>query len=647
MIILILSTLLVLSFSVYAYYVASKKDKIWFYVYSMFVIVLVQWMSDLGSSLIIQNYYFHLSSVLLFPSIIFGLFIVYIFQGLKNTTQLLGVLLAGEFGYILFIGLLVVLNNTPPYIEFGFPWIQNHFFSTLAVIIDYFILVKLWPIIHTSKVKFPVFLQTWLILFILLMVDSLVFSLGTFWGNPDLIQILSSNSVVRFGLSVLITPFITIYINSVNKNEDRLIDFNTWDKLVDVSEYETAIKKTTNEIDALQKVKDELIQKNKEYEDQSIAMLNLLEDIEAKAIELEKFKQAVDNVSDLVVITDPEGIVIYGNQAIKTVTGYEVSEAIGKKAGRLWRKPMNLEYYENLWSTIKNKKQIFKDNIVNVRKDGTEYQADLSITPIRDKNDNTMFFVGIERDVTKEKEVDKAKTEFISLASHQLRTPLSTIKWYLEMLIDGDAGKITTEQKKFLNEAYAGSDRMVKLVNALLNVSRIESGAYMVSPQPVDIIASFKNVIADNEQKINDKKLKITFNKNLKLPLINLDPNLVNIIFQNLFSNSVKYTLQNGKIDINFKIDNKINSLLIEIKDDGLGIPTNQKDRVFSKLFRADNVQRTDTEGTGLGLYLIKSLIDRSKGKVWFESEENKGTTFYVTLPLAGMEKKDGSKQLT
>lgn len=638
---------MVLSFSVYAYYIASKKDKIWFYVYMMMIIVLVQWMSDMGSSLVFYNYYFHLSSVLLFPSVIFGMFIVYIFQGLKNATQILGVLIAGEIGYIFFIGVLALLNNKIPYVEIGLPWLQNHFFSTMAVILDYLVLVNLWPLIHTPKIKIPVFLKTWAILFVLLMTDSLVFTIGTFWGSPELLQIITSNVVVRFGLSVLITPFISIYINSANKNDDKLFDFYRWDKSVDVSGYESAIEKSSSEIDSLQKVKDELIQKNREYEDQSVAMLNLLEDIEAKAIELEKFKQAVDNVSDLVVITDPEGIVIYGNQAIKKITGYDVSEAIGKKAGRLWRKPMNLEYYENLWSTIKNKKQIFEDNIVNIRKDGTEYQADLSITPILDKDNNTMFFVGIERDVTKEKEIDKAKTEFISLASHQLRTPLSTIKWYLEMLIDGDAGKINSEQAKFLKEAYAGSDRMVKLVNALLNVSRIESGTYMVNPQPVDVVTSFKNIIADNEHIIMDKKLKINFDQKLKIPLINLDPNLVNIIFQNLFSNAVKYTLEKGEIDVDFKIDKKINSLLIKIKDNGLGIPLNQKDKIFTKLFRADNVQRADTEGTGLGLYLIKSLIDRSKGQIWFDSVENKGSTFYVTLPLSGMDKKDGSKQLS
>jgi PAS domain S-box-containing protein len=641
MILLIISSLLVLVLSFYAYYLANKNDKVWFYVYSMMIIILVQWMSDMGSFLIFQNYYFHLSSVLLFPSVIFGLFIVYIFQGLKNTNQLLGVLIAGEFSYIFFIGMLAVLNNTPPYVNVGLPWLQNHFFSTLAVIFDYFILVKLWPLIHTFRIKLPVLLKTWVILFILLMTDSLIFTLGTFWGSPDLIQIISSNTIVRFGLSLLITPFISIYIASVNKNDNKLLDFNTWDKSIDVSEYENVIKKTSSEMEALQRVKDELVQKNREYEDQSIAMLNLLEDIEAKAIELEKFKQAVDNVSDLVVITDLEGIVIYGNQAIKKITGYEVDEAIGKKAGKLWRKPMNLEYYENLWSTIKNKKQIFEDNIINVRKDGTEYQADLSITPILDKNNKTMYFVGIERDVTREKEIDKAKTEFISLASHQLRTPLSTIKWY----IDGWRCRQINSDKK--TKAYAGSDRMVKLVNALLNVSRIESGTYMVNPQPVDVVTSFKNVIADNEQAIMDKKLKINFDKKIKIPLINLDPNLVTIIFQNLFSNAVKYTLKNGNIDVDFKIDNKINSLLIKIKDDGLGIPLAQKDKIFTKLFRADNVQRTDTEGTGLGLYLIKSLIDRGNGKIWFESVENKGTTFYVTLPLSGMEKKDGSKQLS
>lgn len=422
-----------------------------------------------------------------------------------------------------------------------------------------------------------------------------------------------------------------IDISSKDEIGELAVNFNLMIQAVDKSQAE---------------VERKVEEQTKELDNQKNAILNILEDTEENARDLEKFKQAVDNVSDQVVITDPEGIVIYGNKAIKRITGYEVEESLGKKAGLLWRKPMGQDYYENLWKTIKTSKQVYVDEITNIRKNGEEYQAMISISPIIDGNGNIMFFVGIERDITKEKEIDKAKTEFISLASHQLRTPLSTINWYVEMLLSGDAGKINKEQKKFLEEAYSGSQRMVSLVNALLNVSRIESNTYMVEPAPTDVGKLLDSVVFDLKPKINSKKLDISIKKE-RIPVISLDPNLTNIILQNLITNAVKYTNTGGKIEINMNLKKDTDELLILVKDSGMGIPKSQQDKIFTKLFRADNVQKTDTEGTGLGLYLIKGLIERSKGKIWFDSVENKGSTFYVTLPLSGMKAKEGTKQLS
>ncbi len=425
----------------------------------------------------------------------------------------------------------------------------------------------------------------------------------------------------------------TIKLNSKSKDEIGELS-RTFDQMTDV------VKKTNEDIEI------RVLEQTRELDDQKTAILNILEDTENSAEELEKFKLAVENVSDQVVITDSEGIVLYGNKAIKRITGYEPEESIGKKAGKLWSTPMGKEYYENMWKTIKTDKKVFISEITNVRKGGEKYQAMINISPILNNNNEIIFFVGIERDITKEKEIDNAKTEFISLASHQLRTPLSTINWYVEMLLSEDAGKINKEQRKFLEEAYAGSQRMVSLVNALLNVSRIESNSYMIEPVPTDVSKLLDSVIFDLKPKIEAKKLIINLSKD-NIPTISLDPNLTNIIFQNLITNAVKYTKIGGKVDIGLNIKKDTNKLVISVKDDGLGIPETQKDKIFTKLFRADNVKKTDTEGTGLGLYLIKGLIERSKGKIWFESTENIGSTFYVTLPLAGMVAKEGTKQLS
>jgi two-component system sensor histidine kinase VicK len=241
--------------------------------------------------------------------------------------------------------------------------------------------------------------------------------------------------------------------------------------------------------------------------------------------------------------------------------------------------------------------------------------------------------VGLERDITKEKEIDKAKTEFVSLASHQLRTPLSTISWYTEMLLAGDVGKISPPQKKYLEEIYQGNQRMIELVNLLLNVSRIELGTFKAEPKPIYVITLFESILDEQKVKIANKKLIITKNFNKSIPVFLIDPNLFVIVFQNLLNNAIEYTPDGGRIETSISF-NDSKTILIKVSDTGYGIPKYQQDKIFTKLFRADNVKKKDTKGTGLGLYIAKSIINNMGGEIWFESEENKGTTFYVTLPF-------------
>lgn len=375
--------------------------------------------------------------------------------------------------------------------------------------------------------------------------------------------------------------------------------------------------------------------------------------------ELEKFKLAVENASDHIVITDENGICMYMNKAAERITGFKKKEILGKKVGSKdnWGGLMKKNDYEELWRVIKKEKKVFYGELKNKRKNGERYDALASISPIVDENKKVIFFIGIEHDITKEKEIDRVKTEFVSLASHQLRTPLSSINWYAEMLLDGDAGNINEEQEAYLQEIYKGNQRMVELVNALLNVSRLELGSFSIEPVKTDIKILLKNVLNELKPLIEEKKqvVKESYEKNISL--IKHDPNLLNIVFQNILSNAVKYTPEGGTIDVSIfsakegevikrkKIKEK--ALIIAIKDSGYGIPQGQKDKIFTKLFRADNIMEKDTEGTGLGLYIVKSIIEQSGGDVWFQSKEDKGTTFYLLLPVKGVIKKSATKKLT
>lgn len=241
-------------------------------------------------------------------------------------------------------------------------------------------------------------------------------------------------------------------------------------------------------------------------------------------------------------------------------------------------------------------------------------------------------------------ETDQAKSEFVSLASHQLLTPLTTISWYIETLLSGSVNGLSEKQKEYVKNIYNTNHNLVDIVRALLDVSRIEMGTFYIKPQPVNIVETVESVLDELAIRIKEKKLEIVKDFDLSVPIMDMDPQLTRIIFQNLLSNAVKYSPDNRKVIINIK--KREQDVIINISDNGYGIPEELQKKVFSKFFRAYNIKEKVPEGTGLGLYIVKSIIDNSGGKIRFESEENKGTTFYISYPLSGMRAREGTKQL-
>jgi signal transduction histidine kinase len=241
----------------------------------------------------------------------------------------------------------------------------------------------------------------------------------------------------------------------------------------------------------------------------------------------------------------------------------------------------------------------------------------------------------IVHDVTREKMVEKLKTEFVSLSAHQLRTPLSAIKWTLKMFLEGDLGKITEEQKEYLGKTYQSNERMIGLINDLLNVTRIEEGRYLYKLEAADPAVLVQDVVDSLKEQIKNRNIKFTFLKpKKKISEIKADEEKIKLVIYNLLANALAYTPQGRSISI--FIEEEGGEVKIGVKDEGIGIPKDQQGRIFTKFFRGANAMKVDTGGSGLGLYISKNIVEAHGGSIWFESEEGKGTTFYFKIPKGG-----------
>lgn len=415
-------------------------------------------------------------------------------------------------------------------------------------------------------------------------------------------------------------------------------------------ELKTILKTVEIELEKREEAEKMLREKNESLEDTKIATLNILEDLEEEKSKLKEEKDKVDtiiqSIGDGVFVLDRNYRIILYNKVCEALTGFSQEEAVGKN----YKEILNFHFDDS--ETINDKFIInciekgevtsMSNHTVLIRRDGQKIPVADSASPIRNKLGLVIGCVVVFRDVTKEREVDRAKTEFVSLASHQLRTPLTAIKWYVELLEDAEG--LSEEYKGYLKEINDGNERMVDLVNALLNTSRIDMGTFEIQPEPTLINEIAESVLKELEPLISEKSIMIEKVYGNELKQYNLDQKLTRIIFQNLLSNAVKYTPEKGSVNLSINEENNLIKVIVE--DTGYGIPKDQQQKIFSKLFRADNIREKITDGTGLGLYIVKSIVDQSGGKIWFESEENKGTKFFVELPATGMTPKEGTKKL-
>ena len=363
------------------------------------------------------------------------------------------------------------------------------------------------------------------------------------------------------------------------------------------------------------------------------ALLNILEDTEearkGAVDEKNKTLAIIENLTDGVVFLNSENIIELASPLVSEFLGRSQEEIIGRNIFGLINIPELQPLYDLLKDGDLKKVNIVQKKEIQIKKKMTIQVTTVSLSTESEEKGTLLIL----RDISREKLIETMKTEFVSVAAHQLRTPLSAIKWTIRMVLDGDVGPISAEQKDLLDKTYESNERMIHLINDLLNVSRIEEGRFLYKPEPAQLEDIVDGVAKNYQELLKTKNLKLNLDvpKDL-LPDINADKEKMELVIQNLIENSIKYTPSGGSINIS--LERSGNEALFKIKDTGVGIPESQKARIFEKFFRGENVMKMETEGTGLGLYTTKNIVEAHKGRIWFESEEGKGTTFFFTIPF-------------
>lgn len=343
------------------------------------------------------------------------------------------------------------------------------------------------------------------------------------------------------------------------------------------------------------------------------------------------------SIGEGVIATDEEGTITRINQAALDLLGMKRSDVMRKHflsvIIAVHDNNVPLGAYERPIAKAIQTGQVVTTRTLYQRKDGSLLPAQVTVSPIVFRG-KPIGAIEVFRDLTDEIESDKLKSDFISIASHQLRTPLSAINMYTRMLRDGLAGELTEEQLPYIQTVLNSVERMNVLIDTLLNITRIEAGGITVKLRSVRLDDLSREMLTEFVPAAQAKNITLTADIPAEVEAIRTDNLLVKEVCANLLSNAIKYTPDGGKV--HFEMADTPTEIRWKVTDDGYGIPASDQKNIFLKFFRAGNITTRDVSGTGLGLYLIKNIAESLGGELWFDSAENKGSTFYFTLPKRG-----------
>jgi len=340
---------------------------------------------------------------------------------------------------------------------------------------------------------------------------------------------------------------------------------------------------------------------------------------------------ALEAAATAMVITDKDGIIIWANPAFTTLTGYTVEEAIGQNPRILKSEKHDASFYEDMWKTISSGK-IWHKELINRHKNGTCYPEEMTITPVFDSNGIITNYIAIKQDISKRKEVENMKSRFISMVSHELRTPLTSILGSLGLIKGGVVGELPSQAQQLLEIALRNSERLLNLINDILDIEKMEAGKMRFIFQPLDIKSLVEKCIEAMRSYAENYQVRFRIKETVNdSPMVNADPDRLIQVLSNLLSNAAKFSPTQSFVEIS--IERKDTYVYVLVTDHGPGIPEKFRPMIFEKFAQADSSDSRTKSGTGLGLSISKAIMDALHGVIGYTSEEGKGTTFYFGLP--------------
>ncbi|MBI1974756.1 MAG: HAMP domain-containing histidine kinase, partial [Parcubacteria group bacterium] len=263
-----------------------------------------------------------------------------------------------------------------------------------------------------------------------------------------------------------------------------------------------------------------------------------------------------------------------------------------------------------------------------------EMHLEVTTNQTFDEGGNLLGFLKVIRDTSREVDLLRVKSEFITVAAHQLRTPLSGIKWAFEALMKGDLGKTTEEQVKTADQALKTVQRLISIVDDFLDLAKIEEGKFGYEFEKADLTTLILTALEQYEELAKEKSVHLVFYRpETPLPPLLMDPRRIRLVLQNLITNAITYNVKNGEVRVRLEWLTDRPYVQISVEDTGLGIPEKDQARLFTKFFRSDNVLRVEVGGSGLGLYISRNIVKRHGGDIWVKSIEKRGTTVTFLLP--------------